>query len=142
MKITAIAFASALFFSQLTLATAQTTGGSPGTAGAGNAAATSGSAGIAAPTQQGAAAGPTNPGNTNVAPADPPPPPATTTGQAPSGGTVQSTVPPTPPGTSASGSTVGQSTRATRLQDPKEDPVVRETEQEVSRRIKSICRGC
>jgi hypothetical protein len=72
-------------------------------------------------------------------------------GQAPPGGTTQSTMPPGnqgPAATSSSG-TVGQSGRyaqpqepTTRLKDPKEDPVVRETEQEVSKRIKNICKGC
>ena len=58
----------------------------------------------------------------------------------------QSTPPPTtqgPAGTSSSG-TVGQSPRASKLDvdDPKSDPVVQQTEKEVSRRIKSICKGC
>ncbi len=71
--------------------------------------------------------------------------------QVPSGGTVESTTPPInkgPAATSSSG-TIGQSGRhiqpqepSTRLQDPKEDPVVQQSEHEVSRRIKSICKGC
>jgi hypothetical protein len=70
--------------------------------------------------------------------------PAPNTSQSPTGGLLQSTTPPATqgPGATSSSGTVGQSRRPTQLEDPKQDPVVRETEQEVSRRIKSICKGC
>lgn len=73
-----------------------------------------------------------------------PSPPAASPSPAPLGEAVRSTTPPANQGTAATGSsgTVGQSRRATRLDDPKLDPIVRETEREVSRRIKSICKGC
>ena len=80
----------------------------------------------------------TSPATFAQAPAPTSPP--VTTGVSPSGAMVESPTtqrPPEAPG----GRTVGQS-RGTDLQDPKLDPVVRESEQEVSRRIKSICKGC
>jgi hypothetical protein len=81
----------------------------------------------------------TSPATLAQAPAPTPPP--VTTGVSPSGARIEppnAQRPPEAPG----GRTVGQSTRGADLQDPKLDPVVRESEQEVSRRIKSICRGC
>jgi hypothetical protein len=79
----------------------------------------------------------------------------TTTGTAPAASSTQpsgsSTATPGPgtrgPADTTSSGTVGQSGlrqpgRDVQLQDPKQDPVVRETEQEVSKRIKSICKGC
>jgi hypothetical protein len=78
-------------------------------------------------------------------------PSAASPNQVPSGGTIQSTTPPvnTGPAATSSSGTVGQSGRSIQpqepsnlLQDPKEDPIVRESEHEVSRRIKSICKGC
>ena len=141
-SIMSVTVASALFLASAGWALAQTTTGGPGTAGAGNAAAASGGV---TPTQPGTAAGTTNPGNINVPPPDAPAPPPTGATQAPPPSpTVQSTTPPPTRGPAAAGGgTVGQSGGATtRLRDPKEDPEVRESEEEVSRRIKSICKGC
>ena len=68
----------------------------------------------------------------------------------PSGGMPQSTTPPATqlPAASGggrriapSGQTVGQAGRTSQI-DEKPDPRVEETEREVSRRIKSICKGC
>ena len=61
----------------------------------------------------------------------------------PSGGTVQSTTPPGAqlPAASSGGRTVGQAGRTSTVEE-KPDPRVEETEREVSRRIKSICKGC
>src|SRR5262245_35211161 len=72
------------------------------------------------------------------------PPPGTssppvTTGQSPSGARDQSTTPPSanrPPAAAGGGRTVGQSRAGADLKDPKEDPTVRESEEEVSKRIK------
>lgn len=140
-SILSIAAASGIIVAQASWALAQTTTGGPGTAGAGNAAAASGGV---TPTQPGTGPGTTNPGNINVPPPDAPAPPAAGATQAPPPSpTVQSTTPPSNRGTAAAGGgTVGQSGRTTRLQDPKEDPEVRESEEEVSRRINSICKGC
>ncbi len=78
-------------------------------------------------------------------------PSAANPNRVPSGGTLQSTTPPvnTGPAATSSSGTVGQSGRftqpqepSTRLLDPKEDPIVQQSEHEVSRRIKSICKGC
>lgn len=78
----------------------------------------------------------------------------TTTGTAPNanpsqspGGTAQSGPGTRGPADTTSSGTVGQSGlrqpgRDVQLQDPKQDPIVRESETEVSRRIKSICKGC
>ena len=137
--LTTIAVASMLILAPASWAQAQS---GPGTAGAGNAAAASGSVGGGTPTQPGSAAGSTNPGNINVPTPEAAPPPQASPNQVPSGGTVQSTVPPGNRGLATGGGTVGQSSRATRLQDPKEDPVVQQSEHEVSRRIKNICKGC
>ena len=64
-------------------------------------------------------------------------------GGMPSGGTVQSTTPPGNqlPAASSGGRTVGQAGRASTVEE-KSDPRVEETGREVSRRIRSICRGC
>jgi hypothetical protein len=71
-------------------------------------------------------------------------PPAASPGQAPSDRTAPATSTPTNPGPGArsSSGTVGQSHGSTRLADPNTDPIVQESEREVSRRIKSICKGC
>jgi hypothetical protein len=116
------AIASALFLAQATCALAQT---APG--------------GTSVP-PSGSAPGVTNPGP----PAQRAAPPTASPSQAPSGAAVQSTTPPANTGPAATGSsgTVGRSGRPANLEDPKEDPVVQETEREVSKRIKSICRGC
>jgi hypothetical protein len=78
----------------------------------------------------------------------------TTTGTAPaaspaqpSGGGAQSDPGPRGPGATSSSGTVEQSGlkqpgRDVQLQDPKQDPVVQESEHEVSKRIKNICKGC
>jgi len=138
MKIIAkITFVAALFAAQATFAQAP---GSPGTAGAGNAAATSGAGGT--PSQPGTGPGQTNPGNTNVPLPPEPSAPAANPNQVPSGGSVKSTTPPAGGRPVAPGSTVGQSGRTPRLQDPKQDPVVQQSEEEVSKRIKNICKGC
>jgi hypothetical protein len=138
--LTTMAVASVLVLAPVGWAQAQS---GPGTAGAGNAAATSSSVGGGTPTQSGTAAGSTNPGNINVPVPEAAAPPLASPNQVPSGGTVQSTRPPGNQGPAATGSgTVGQSGRAARLQDPKEDPIVQQSEHEVSRRIKSICKGC
>jgi hypothetical protein len=80
---------------------------------------------------------PSGPGTAN------PGAPGLTPSQPPSGRAVQSTTPTNQgPAATSSGGTVGRSGRATRLEDPKEDPVVQETEREVSKRIKNICKGC
>ncbi len=153
MRTTAIAIVSAFVFAQATFAVAQSSSGSGGaaggggTAGAGNAAATSGAVGGGTPTQPGIGPGLTNPGNNNVPTSDPVPTPSPTLNPpSPSGGAAQSTAPGSTVGTNrtpaSSGTTVGRSGRAAQLKDPKEDPIVRETEQEVSKRIKSICKGC
>lgn len=144
-----VALASALLVSQAGLALAQSAPGSPGTAGAANAGAASGSLGGGTPTQPGTAPGTTNPGNINV----PPPPaassaPTASPNQVPSGTTVQSTTPPRTqaPVAGGGGRTVGQSNRADADEideaDPRKSPIVQESEREVSKRIKSICRGC
>lgn len=137
-----VAVTSVLFLSQATLAFAQLAPSGPGTAGGANAAAASGSG---TPTQPGIAAGSTNPGNINVAPPSGAAPPAANPNQVPSGATVlQSTTPPPAnqgPATASGSGTVGQSRRAVN-EDPQPDRLVEESEREVARRIKNICRGC
>jgi hypothetical protein len=108
-----IAIAAVLFLSHTTLVLAQTGPGGPGTGGG-------------ASTQPGTAPGTTNPGIV------------------PPGGTLQSTTPPATnqgPGATSSSGTVGRSSKASTVEE-KSDPVVEESEREVSRRIKSICKGC
>ena len=70
-------------------------------------------------------------------------PPAANPDQMPSVGSNQSTTPPGTQGPAAASSsgTVGRSTPASKVEQ-KPDPIVEESEREVSRRIKSICRGC
>lgn len=70
-------------------------------------------------------------------------PPAAKSNQMPSVGSNQATTPPGTQGPAAASSsgTVGRSTQASKVEQ-KPDPIVEESEREVSRRIKSICKGC
>jgi hypothetical protein len=138
MKVIArMTVAAALLLSPLTLASAQ----APGTTGGGgsNASPTSGAIDSGTIDRPGT--------GVSVAPVQPAPatPPASAAQPPPPAATAGSTAPPpiTQRPAAAGGSrTVGQSGRATNLRDPKEDPVIQQTEQEVSKRIKSICKGC
>jgi len=119
--------------------------GSPGTAGHGNAAAASDSyGGLGAPTTTGTAPTSRNPGGINGA-SEPggPPPPAARPNQVPdtAGATNTPTTPPSGTVGMTTGRIPGHTGLVSRVQE-QSDPVVEETEKEVSKRIKSICRGC
>jgi hypothetical protein len=119
-------------------------GASPGTAGAGNAAAASdGYGGLGGPATTGTGPGSRNPGGSNGAVETAPPPPAANPSQVPStaGTTNQSTTPTSGTVGMSTGRIPGHTGRVSNVQD-KSDPVVEDTEKEVSKRIKNICRGC
>src|SRR5688572_31473975 len=108
-SITNVAIAAALLISSATFATAQT---GPGTAGGANAGAASNNlGGGGTPTQPGTGPGTTNPGNTNVAPAEGPPPPTASLNEVTSSGTIRWTMPLGEPSTVGCSGTVGRSTR-------------------------------
>jgi hypothetical protein len=138
-KLTVVA---ALLISPLGVASAQAPG--TGTTGGGsNTAPTSGAIDSGTVDRPGTGVSKVGPNNGQPAPGTTSPP--VTTGQSPSGARVQSTTPPPAnqaPVAAGGGRTVGQSRAGADLKDPKEDPIVRESEQEVSRRIKNICKGC
>jgi len=118
---------------------------SSGTAGAGNAAAANDSLGGGGgpPTMPGTGPGTTSPGGINSAPEAGSPPPSARPNQAPdaAAATNASTTPPSGTVGMSTGRIPGHTGRVSTVQD-KSDPVVEETEKEVSKRIKSICRGC
>jgi hypothetical protein len=133
-----LTFAAALLLFPPGLAGAQTPSA---TGGGANTAPTSGAIDRGTTDQPGTGVSTINPNAGQPAPGTSLPP--VTTGQSPSGARVQSTTPPrtTQAPAAAGGSTVGQS-RGAKLRDPKEDPTVMDSEQEVSKRIKNICKGC
>ena len=117
---------------------------SPGTAGGANAAAASNSLGGGGPpTTAGTAPGSTSPGGINSAPEVGISTPSANPNQVPStaGATGQSTTPPSGTVGMTTGRVPGHTGRVSTV-DEKSDPVVEETEKEVSKRIKNICRGC
>ena len=120
---------------------------SPGTAGAGNAAAANdslGGGGGGPPTMPGTGPSTTSPGGINGVPeARSPAPPAARPNQVPdtAGATNTSTTPPGGTVGMATGRMPGHTGRVSTVQESS-DPVVEETEKEVSKRIKNICRGC
>jgi hypothetical protein len=136
-----LTIAAALFISTTGVAGAQAPG--TGTTGGGSTTApTSGAFDRGTADQPGSGVGTVNPNSGQPPPGTSSPP--VTTGQSPSGTNVPSTTPPraNQPAAAGGGRTVGQSRGGAELKDPKEDPIVRESEQEVSRRIKNICKGC
>ena len=116
----------------------------PGTAGGGNAAAASNSLGGGGPlTTTGTAPGSTSPGGINSAPEVGTSTPSASPNQVPStaAATGQSTTPPSGTVGMTTGRIPGHTGRVSTVEE-KSDPVVEETEKEVSKRIKNICRGC
>ena len=132
----------ALALAALMTSAAAQTQGSPGTAGAGNAAAASPGG---TPTMQGIGPGTTSPGGSNsVQEAQPPAPPAANPNQVPnSGPVVNSTVPPRAPATAASGgsrinsATVGNSASTRSQKDA--DKALNDS---VNKKVMDICKGC
>ena len=116
----------------------------PGTAGAANAGAASDSVGGGGvPSTTGTAPGSTSPGGINSAPQPGSPPPSADPNQVPStgGAASQSTTPPS--GTVGfAGSKIPGHTGLISQVPTETSPAVEDSEKEVSRRIKNICRGC
>jgi hypothetical protein len=120
--------------------------GSPGTAGAGNAAAANdslGGGGGGPPTMRGTGPGTTSPGGINSAPEPGSPAPSARPNQVPdtAGASNTSTTPPTGTVGMTTGRIPGHTGRVSTVQE-QSDPGIDETEKEVSKRIKNICRGC
>ena len=138
--IPSVALAAAISWGGLALAQ----GSGPGTAGGANAAAASNSLGGGGPpTTPGTAPGSTSPGGINSAPEVRTQTPSTSPDQVPStaGATTDSTTPQRGTVGMTTGRIPGHTGRVSTVEE-KSDPVVEETEKEVSRRIKNICRGC
>ena len=132
--------AVALLLSFATPALAQQ--GSPGTAGASNAAASS--PGVIPPSVSGTGPGTTSPGMINGAPQAPAPaPPAANPNQVPNTGPlVNSTRSATAPATVSSGSRAERGTVGSSAPQQSQEEMDKALNESVNKKIKDICKGC